>query len=76
MLLGHTRQYSHTPVPKVYPGSSPWTCRCPVRKSRRHKDPPDCLGMSEVERWRERHLATCSEKTARVLTWLAKEFVR
>ena len=70
-------RYPHTPVPKMYVGSQGWVCTCDVPKYRKHTDPPQCLTEEDVELWRAHYPeATCGDKVAKVLVWLAKEFRR
>ena len=69
------RRYPHAAVPKTYPGSQGWTCQCDVPKYRKHKDPPQCVPLVEVDLWRAHYPeATVGDKGAKVLVYLAKEF--
>jgi hypothetical protein len=70
-------RYPHTPVPKTYPGSQGWACRCEVPKYKRHVDPPQCVPPAEVDLWRAHYPeAVCSDRIVRTLIYLAKEFHR
>ena len=71
------RRYPHTAVAKDGGGKA-WRCRCPEMKPyRRHTEPSQCLKPEDVEVWRAHYPeATCSDRIARTLIYLAKEFGR
>jgi hypothetical protein len=68
-------------VEKVWPGSTPWVCRCvhPFTKRRllrahRHVDPWGCVPEEEIEAWRA--VSGCNPHIAREMYWLEREFGR
>ncbi len=69
-------RYTAEPVPKIYPGSSGWACICKdVKPYRRHIEPFQCVTSDDLDLWRAHYPdATCGDKAARVLIYLAKEF--
>ena len=51
--------------------SDPWACAC----SPKHKNPWECLSISEVETWRIGHPeATVSDRGAKALLWMQQTF--
>ncbi len=67
--------YTAIPVLHRLPGERvpAWTCACRVKRP--HTEAQHCLAPSVVTAWQTRHPeATCSEKTARALAWMAQEF--
>ena len=75
--------YTGEPVARMPPGQREpaWACRCtredgrPLLRSRRHREPWQCLTAANVAAWRAAHPeASCGEQPARGLTWLAQEF--
>jgi len=75
--------YTSEPVAMKAPGQREpaWACRCtrpdgrPLLRKYQHIEPAQCLNPENVAAWRAAHPeATCGERTARALTWLAQTF--
>ena len=57
--------------------ASDWRCRCDAPHSKRHAQPWLCIGDLELAVWRVAHPGvTTSDRSARCLMWMDREFGR